>query len=487
MILHNEYRLPRTTPEQQGIASAGLLRFIEALDSQIHDLHSVMLLRHGAVVAEAWWSPYEAERPHLLFSLSKSFTATAVGLAIDEGYFSLNDLVIGFFPAETPPLVSDLLAAMQVKHLLTMATGHASDPWTAMNERPDGNWIKAFLEYPIANVPGSQFVYNTGATYLLSAIIQTTTGMRLSEYLGPRLFAPLGIEQMHWQESPQGITLGGIGLSLTTEAVARFGQLYLQKGLWNKQRILSEAWVEQATALQIANGDDPDSDWAQGYGYQFWRCRHGAYRGDGVFGQYCLVLPAQDAVLAITAGIDVFAMQQPLDLVWQLLLPIMGASSLAADPAAQRALTERLERLHIATVAGQASSPIAVLVSGRSYLVAANRLGLERLSIHFSDAGCRLIGQTASDTETLVCGYGVWQPGATALFQQAFFGHTPFVASGAWTSEASFTMQVLLYETPFVHSLTLDFIDAELLIEIRINTALDSLEPVVLTAQQVPG
>ncbi|KPL90165.1 serine hydrolase domain-containing protein [Herpetosiphon geysericola] len=484
MILHNEYRLPRTAPEQQGISSLGLLRFIEALDSQIHELHSVMLVRHGAVVAEAWWSPYAAERPHLLFSLSKSFTATAIGLAIDEGYFALNDSVIGFFPAETPLVVSDFLAAMQVKHLLTMATGHASDPWTAMNERADGNWIKAFLAYPIATAPGNQFVYNTGATYLLSAIIQTTTGMRLSDYLGPRLFAPLGIEQMHWQESPQGITLGGIGLSLTTEAVAKFGQLYLQKGLWNKQRILSAAWVEQATALQIANGDDPDSDWAQGYGYQFWRCRHGAYRGDGVFGQYCLVLPAQDAVLAITAGIDVFAMQQPLDLVWQLLLPIMGADSLAADPATHHGLTEKLASLHFPTVAGQASSPLAELVSGRSYDVGANRLGLERIRLHFNATGCHLICQTATSLETLACGYGVWQTGATALFQQAFFGHTPFVASGAWISETSFTMQLRLHETPFVYTLTLDFIDAELLIEIRVNTALDSLAPVLLTAQQ---
>ncbi|MBM7844685.1 serine hydrolase domain-containing protein [Herpetosiphon giganteus] len=487
MILHNENRLPRTAPEQQGIASAGLLRFIEALDSQIHELHSVMLLRYGAVVAEAWWSPYAAERPHLLFSLSKSFTATAVGLAIDEGYFTLDDPVTSFFPAETPLVVSEFLAAMQVKHLLTMATGHASDPWTAMNERLDGNWIKAFLAYPIATAPGSQFVYNTGATYLLSAIIQATTGMRLSAYLDPRLFAPLGIEQMHWQESPQGITLGGIGLSLTTEAVAKFGQLYLHKGLWNKQRILSEAWVDQATALQITNGDDPDSDWAQGYGYQFWRCRHGSYRGDGVFGQYCIVLPAQDAVLAITAGIDVLAMQQPLDLVWQLLLPIMGTSSLAADPVAQRALTEKLASLGFSTVAGQASSPLAELVSGRSYQVAANRLGLERIQLHFSAAGCRLLVHTATSVETLVCGYGVWQAGATALFQQAFFGHTPFVASGAWTNEASFIMQVRLYETPFVYGLTLDFIDTELLIEIRINTALDSLAPVVLTAQQLSG
>ena len=321
MLTKGEQGLPRTSPERQGIASSAILRFVEALESQIHEIHSFMLLRHGSVVAEGWWSPYGREYPHMLFSLSKSFTSTAVGLALSEGRFSIDDPVLSFFPDETPAEVSDLLAAMRVRHLLTMSTGQAADTWSSMVDRADGNWIKGFFEIPVVNEPGSQFVYNNGASYMLSAIVQKTTGMTVREYLEARLFEPLGIENATWQESPQGITAGGIGLSTRTEDVARFGQLYLQKGLWQGRQLLPEAWVEEATACQISNGPGIEIDWSQGYGYQFWRSRHNTYRGDGVFGQWCIVMPEQDAVLAITSGLDIFDSQQPLNLVWEMLLP----------------------------------------------------------------------------------------------------------------------------------------------------------------------
>lgn len=185
--------LPRATPESQGIASAAVLQFIETLQSQLHEIHSFMLLRHGKVVAEGWWSPYAHEHPHLLFSLSKSFTSTAVGFAVTEGHFSIDDPVLSFFSEETPVDRSHGLATMRVRHLLTMSTGQAVDTWSFMVNRPDGDWIKGFLKVPVLHTPGTHFVYNTGATYMLSAIVQKTTGMKLIDYLQPRLFAPLGI------------------------------------------------------------------------------------------------------------------------------------------------------------------------------------------------------------------------------------------------------------------------------------------------------
>ncbi|MEP7292224.1 MAG: serine hydrolase, partial [Chloroflexota bacterium] len=309
--------LARTAPEAQGIASSTLLQFVEALENQIHEMHSFVLLRHGSVIAEGWWSPYRCEYPHTLFSLSKSFTSTAVGFAVSEGRFSLDDPVLSFFPDETPADVSEFLATMRVRHLLSMSSGQEIETWSQMVDRPDGNWIRGFMGVPVRHPPGSHFVYNTGATYMLSAIVQKTTGIKLLDYLEPRLFEPLGIKDATWWESPQGITAGGIGLSIKTEEIARFGQLYLQKGAWQGKQLLPEAWVAEATRAQIANGDDPERDWTQGYGYQFWRCRHGAYRGDGVFGQFCIVMPEQDAVLAITGGMDVFDMQQPLNLIWE--------------------------------------------------------------------------------------------------------------------------------------------------------------------------
>lgn len=483
MGLHIEAGLPRTAPEQQGIASSAILEFIEAMDDQVHEMHSFMLLRHGCVVAEGWWSPYRRDHAHLLFSLSKGFTATAVGLAMAEGYISIDDPVLSFFPDEARADVSEALAAMRVRHLLSMSTGHAVDTWSSMVERADGDWIKGFLSVPVRFTPGTHFLYNTGATYMLSAIVQKTTGMNLLAYLGPRLFEPLGIENARWQASPQGIAAGGIGLSLKTEDVARFGQLYLQQGMWEARQLLPPSWVEQATAVQMATGDPGDGDWAQGYGYHFWRCRHGAYRADGVFGQYCIVMPEQDAVLAITGGMDVFEMQQPLNLVWEILLPAMGDGALAEDAVSQQRLTEKLAQLQHQPVQGHAGSPIVAQVSGRLYQVDANTMQIETIALHFNEAGCTFTAKTAAGEEHICCGYGVWQPGRTALFTNQWVDErTPVTASGAWTAEETFTMVVRLYETPFFHTLVFHFSGDELMLELQINVSLDSLSPVLLTA-----
>ncbi|MCC7451532.1 MAG: serine hydrolase [Anaerolineae bacterium] len=478
------YELPRTAPEQQGIPSSAILRFVEALDRQIHEMHSFMLVRHGSVVAEGWWSPYSAAHPHQLFSVSKSFTATAVGLAVAEGYFAIDDPVLTFFPDETPAEVNDQLAAMRVRHLLTMSSGQAMDTWELMVDRPDGNWIKGFFTAPVVDAPGTHFVYNTGATYILSAIVQKTTGLKVVDYLQAGLFEPLGISRAAWSDSPQGITAGGIGLSLTTEDVARFGQLYLQHGMWQGQQLLPEAWIAEATRTQIGNDRGGQPDWSQGYGYQFWRCRHNAYRADGVFGQFCIVLPEQDAVLAMTGGIDIFDAQEPLDLVWELLLPAMGTASLDEDSVAHRRLGETLADLQLPPVQGTVDSPLATRVSGRTYTVASNDLHIQTIALNFTDSGCVVHLETPAGTETITCGWGEWRQGQyTALFRQpVLFDRTIAAASGAWTGDDCFTMIVRLYETPFYHTLVYHFIGDELLVEISINVSLQTLEPLLLTA-----
>ncbi len=182
--------LPRSAPEKQGISSEAILAFIDAADKGIDTMNSFMLIRHGSVVAEGWWSPYTAKTPHQLFSLSKSFTSTAAGLAIAEGKLSLDDEVLKFFPADAPAEPEANLKAMRVRDLLCLSAGHqvevkfsAAVPWT-----------KSFLSHPVPHKPGAHFLYNTPATYMLSAIVQKVTGMTVLDYLGPRLFGPLGIE-----------------------------------------------------------------------------------------------------------------------------------------------------------------------------------------------------------------------------------------------------------------------------------------------------
>ena len=331
--------LPRSSPEAQGVSSAAVLDFVETADRSVNSMHSFMLVRHGHVIAEAWWKPEAADKPHVLWSLSKSFTSTAVGLAVAEGKLSIDDPVLKFFPDDAPAEISANLKAMRVRDLLTMSTGHQVE----VNLRDQSNWIKAFLAHPVPHKPGTHFQYNTPATFMLSAIVQKVTGQTVLAYLTPRLFEPLGIDPPKWDTNPQGISLGGYGLYLKTEDIAKFGQLYLQKGQWQGQQLIPAEWIEQATFKQVSNGSDPTKDWDQGYGFQFWRCRHDAYRGDGKDGQFCIVMPELDAVVAITANTG--DLQAELNLVWDKLLPGMSDKPLPEDPAAVAKLKAAIENL----------------------------------------------------------------------------------------------------------------------------------------------
>src|SRR5260221_7371006 len=259
--------LPRSRPEAQGVSPAALLAFVKAADKDIDSLHSFMLVRHGQVVAEGWWAPYSAESPHSLFSLSKSFTSTPVGLAAAEGKLSIDDPVLTFFPDDAPANLSANLKAMRLSDLLRMSTGHQSEP----PRKADEPWAKTFLAHPAPFKPGTHFLYNTSATYMLSAAVQKATGQTVLDYLKPRLFEPLGIEHPTWEASPQGITAGGYGLSIRTEDIAKVCQPYLQQGKWQGKQLVPEAWVEAATSRQTSNGGNPARDWDQAYGYQFWR------------------------------------------------------------------------------------------------------------------------------------------------------------------------------------------------------------------------
>ena len=341
--------LPRSSPEAQGVSSAYVRAFVEVADRQVDTLHSFMLVRHGHVVAECWWKPEAPEKPHVMHSLSKSFTSTAVGLAVADGKLSIDDPVLKFFPEDAPAAPSANLKALRVRDLLTMNTGHENEP-KFTNEMP---WVKTFLAHPVPFKPGTHFRYNSQGTHMLSAIVRQVTGETVLDYLKPRLFEPLGIENPEWGSSPQGNTLGGWGLKIRTEDIAKFGQLYLQKGRWNGKQVVPSSWIDLATSKQVSNGSDPTKDWDQGYGFQFWRCRHGAYRGDGAFGQFCVVLPEQDAVVAITA--DTRDMQAELNVVWDKLLPAFHAAPLSPNAKEAASLKQTLGNLavpatHVANV-----------------------------------------------------------------------------------------------------------------------------------------
>lgn len=444
--------LPRGTPESQGVSSTGLLAFVEAADTQTNKLNSVMIVRHGQVIAEGWWAPYHPEAVHSLYSLSKSFTSTAVGLAIAEGKLKLDDPVTKFFPEDVPNDPSEKLKSMRVSDLLRMATGHETEPKLT----PDVHWVKTFLAHPVPFKPGTHFLYNTPATYMQSAIVQKVTGSTVLDYLRPRLLEPLGIENSTWESSPQGISTGGYGLSVRTEDIAKFGQLYLQKGQWQGKQLVPASWIDEATSRQIANGSNPASDWDQGYGYQFWRCRHGAYRGDGAFGQYCIVLPEQDAVIAITSGLG--DMQHVLNLVWDKLLPAFQSSPLPPDADSQAKLQKKLKSLTLPAQTGTAKAPN---VYGRKYVFPVNEAKLQTIRLEAGEqtGDVTIVARIDGTEHRTTCRPGEWIQG-TAVWGS--FVPKPVASSGAWTADDTYTARLCFYETPFTVTATFKFTEDEL-------------------------
>ena len=438
--------LPRSAPEAQGVPSGSILALVNGLEQKIHAVHSLMVVRHGHVVAEGWWAPYQRNDNHVLYSLSKSFTSTAVGLAIAEGKLTLDDGVLAAFPEDAPAAPSDKLKAMRLRDLLSMSTGQHGEDVDPFPYASDDSLPRLFLAKPVAHKPGTHFWYNTAATYMASAMVQKATGQSVLEFLKPRLFEPLGIAKPEWDADKRGVTLGGFGLRVRTEDIARFGQLYLQKGQWKGRELLPAAWIAQATARQVSNGSDPKSDWEQGYGYQFWRCRHGVYRGDGAFGQFCLVLPDEDTVVAITSGTS--DLQGVLDQVWEHLLPALQAQALPADAAAQEALAKKMGALALEPQPGSAKSPLAKNLAGRRYVFPANDEKAESLALEVAKDGAVTLATRVDGRDVRVpMGFGKW--GAEALVPSGGRDERA-AASGAWTAPDTYEARISLRETPFV-------------------------------------
>jgi hypothetical protein len=338
---------------------------------------------------------------------------------------------------------------MRIRDLLAMSTGHRTEPSFAGST----TWTKTFFDHPVLHKPGTIFLYNTPGSYILSAIVQKATGQKESEFLQSRLFTPLGIGTPRWETSPEGVSIGGYGLWLRTEDIARFGQLYLQKGQWQGKQLIPADYVAAATTRQTSNGSSPTSDWDQGYGYQFWRSRHKSFRGDGAHGQFCMVLPDQDTVVAMTSGTR--NMQGVMNVVWEKLVPALGAAKMPENLAAQQALKERAAKLMVKPVSGTLSPASGAVIFDKPYKVATNDQGLEAVTIVRGDGGQNTLKLRVKGKEhAFGLKQGEWQSGTIGW---ANLPEQPAAASGAWTTVDTYVTRVVFYETPFILNMTLKF------------------------------
>lgn len=437
--------LPRSAPAASGVSSPAISALLDRLDEKSVECHSLMVVCHGHVVAEGWWTPYSAGRPQLLYSLTKSFTSIAVGLAIADGLLSLDDRVADVLPGHVPAGISQQGRRISVHHLLSMTAGHAADTLDEAWQLEPGDLVKGFLRLPFATTEGTRHTYDNSTTFILARMVERVTGRGLPEFLGERLFAPMGIGHAEWDRVGSGAAFGFHGLHLKTEAVAAFGELLLRGGCWGGMQLIPREWVELATGRHIgsrhyAEGAD-GADFLCGYGYQFWMSRHG-FHGSGAFGQHCVIVPSHDLVVVLTsAQQEVRQAQDVLDAIWECLLPGIGHPE---GTRADEVLAARLRGLSLPLAAGTAGPERAV----------AARLGA-------SAEGSALPDGT---TVTVVPADGAWlirfgslpeiEAGHGEWRESSPLGR-PVCASGAWQG-STFAADLCLITTPHHVRLVVD-------------------------------
>jgi hypothetical protein len=462
-------KFERATPESQGVESAAIAKLVEA--GSRHAFHSLMALRHGKVIAECWWAPYTPDEPHMMFSVSKTVTATAIGMLVAEGKASLDEEMADVFPNVASAEDRANMKGVKVRHLLAMATGHAVDTMEIMRALPREDWVKVFFGVPIEYPPNTHFLYNSGASYVLAAMVSARSGQSVRDYLEPRLFAPLGILDAPWEKNPRGINFGASGLRLTTEDLAKLGQLYLNRGVWEGKRLLTEEWVAEATAKHVSNGVDANDDWAQGYGFQIWRSRHNSYRMDGRYGQFALVLPEQDMVVSITAGVK--NNRAVTNFVWETLLPGVHQTALPENVAAQQSLKTLLGGRSVDLPTFLAGDPAAAAgVNGRTITLPYNLMGAASVRLQFSPDAIELhVLRRDGGSETLPAGRRQWLAGETQMWPYEEMKQARLMSRAGWIDEGILEIRQQCIETPFSRNWRFVFADAR---KVKVSVGLDN-------------
>ncbi len=437
-----------STPESVGIRSRTLLGIMQKL-SGLKYVNSIILLRHGQSVLEAWQSPYRRETPHQLFSLSKSFTSCAIGLAQAEGKLKITDKLISFFPEYESCITDPRMRDVTLRDLLTMRSGHLSCAVKYMLNQPD--YIRAYLTSPLDTEPGTSFAYNSGASYMLSAVIRKVTGENVREYLMPRLFAPLRISPGIWECCPHGINLGGWGLSLTSDDLVKFTQLLLQHGQWQGRQLLPADYLAEATVKHADNSMNENPDWKLGYGYHFWISQHG-YRGDGASGQLAVILEERDLCIAVTSCLG--NMQELLNVFWDELIPHLHDEPLPENPEDYQKLQKYAAKWNILpqeTVIPE--NPV-----GACFRFQDNPAGIRQCEISFGEQCCSLTFLTNQGMEQLRAGFGHFE---YSVLQLTDLQPHPVAAYAVWTGKDTLEIHSFICDGTYRDIWTVKYSDVE--------------------------
>jgi CubicO group peptidase (beta-lactamase class C family) len=442
-------KLERTDANVYGIDDNQLNRFVAGLENMMLDdknieFHSYMILKKGKVILEGAFSPYQLNERHYLFSLTKSFTSIAIGIASDEGLLSLEDPITKYLSFNT---VNEYTNEITIKHLLTMTAGDKDSIFSHPDIQKTKNWLDLYFSGDFDEV-GSTFNYSTSSSYLLSVIISKVTNKNVNDYLYPRLFKQLDIAKPAHDRCPRGFNTGGYGMRLKTEDVAKFGQMLLNQGTVDGVELVSKEYIKAATSKQVANGEDLNSDWNQGYGYQFWQCRHGAYRGDGAFGQYCVVIPNLEMVIALNGSL--IEMQKPLDLIWDVFIHnkelkkdslFMGLELPDGLVTPEKFLNKKMDF--------DLNNPI---------------FKCDKLNVKVMKSGVELTLKGPGKKYQIKSNNFEYLPGKFRMF----LGQENTITKGSWINENEYIIEQRFFETPYINRYKIAI--KENLIEVLINT-----------------
>jgi CubicO group peptidase (beta-lactamase class C family) len=448
-------RLARGTPGEAGISSNAVAALLGDARTDHLDLHDLLIYRNGVVGVELYKWPYRAEQPRIMHSVAKSFTSAAIGLALEDGTLHLDDKVMSFFPSELPAVVDDRLALMTVEDLLTMRAGQAGETSGARWRGLNTSWTAEFFKIPLAHTPGTQYVYTSAASYMLSAILTRATGKTLHDYLRQGIFERIGIEGEQWDLAPEGINPGGNGLTCKPEDLLKFGVLHLHRGLWEGKRILAAEWIESATRRRGIDG----------YGYHWVTGTHHEFFAMGLFGQLIGVFPDHDAVIVINSAI------QHTEACSKILLPLLHRHLTALFPNngideadGDRAFSAAIAELATPEPLASGATPRPGLPGTRRYILSPNPLRFHELTIEVSDTECMLKLRSDRGWYAIRSGVGHWIEGKTRLpGARLHHGYglqdTPVIAGARWKNDTTLEMHWIFIASVFRDRVEIQFDD----------------------------
>lgn len=422
----------RIAPTSVGLEPKQLMLMYDSLMTcNPTEIHHVIVMVDGKIAGELHPKPFRAEHRHTLYSVSKTFTAVAVGLAIDDGLLSVEDNLTKFFPEYIKDEIDPRLKDVKVKDILTMRSGFKTQSWMRNTQQ---HWVEYYLTRPLFAEPGTRYSYDSIETYLLSAIVQKVTGKTVLELLNERVFHPMGIADVEWELCPDGIVTGGWGIYMSAYSQALFGQLLLQEGVWNGKQLVSKDWIKQMMTVHVVRD-------ANDYGYQIWLCEYpGAWRADGAFGQYIIIVPQKNMVVVLNQCSLSKGWSERSN-IWNTVVKNCINCAIDAKPSELQELDEYEKNAQLPFLEGDSINVLGKKYDGKSFVLDENKLGWKSIKFNFENGKTLLTVKDKEDkTSVIELGYKKWltsqlagYPHYSILAQNRFSGITgPFYTGSCY-------------------------------------------------------